>query len=262
MLAFAMAMASCVTLFLIISSFVAEREVAVGVATLPFVSVSHVYEMLERHDARKPTDAKSATDIASFSGFGLHWLLVVGLGVLILVGIMNLMLMIAWLLCTISAASGATFPSARAMVPIGLPFGLAGGYLLGRWIGGRIRSHGILAVLTVVVLGTTLGKALDFLGLSPAELKEIYGPDGLAGSAGSIEDFLVQISFGVVLYFSVAAIGYWRGRRNRQVKYFRYLLNVLPADTRDTIVGMAYDEARVVTRRSQPARLSRQSQAA
>jgi hypothetical protein len=70
------------------------------------------------------------------------------------------------------------------------------------------------------------------------------------------------ISFGVVLYFSVAAIGYWRGRRNRQVKYFRNLLNVLPADTRDTIVGMAYDEARVVSRLAQPAKVSRQSQPA
>ena len=77
-----------------------------------------------------------------------------------------------------------------------------------------------------VVSLAKLDHFFDFLGLSPAELKEIYGPDGLAGGAGSIEDFLVQISFGVVLYFSVAAIGYWRGRRNRQCSNRRDRLRI------------------------------------
>ena len=55
---------------------------------------------------------------------------------------------------------------------------------------------------------------------------------------------------GTVLFLVLGAIGYWRGRRNRQVKYFRFLLEALPVPTRETLIQMIYEEARAVTQKS------------
>ena len=41
-------------------------------------------------------------------------------------------------------------------------------------------------------------------------------------------------------------IGYWRGRKYRLSRYLHYLLDVLPAETRDTVIDLAFDEARKI----------------
>ena len=38
-------------------------------------------------------------------------------------------------------------------------------------------------------------------------------------------------------------IGYWRGRNFRLSRYLHYLLSVLPADTRDLVIELAFGEA-------------------
>jgi hypothetical protein len=41
-------------------------------------------------------------------------------------------------------------------------------------------------------------------------------------------------------------LGYWRGQKYRLSKYLHYLLDVLPAETRDTVIGLAFDEAQKI----------------
>lgn len=251
-IAFAMAMACCLTLYFLVSAIVAEREVAIGVATLPFVSVSHVYETLERAGVRRAQAAGTSEAVASFQDFGLPWVLVVLCGALMVIGIMNLAVLGAEALAAVSSAEGTVFPTAKSMMPFDLPFAVVGSYLLGRWIGGRCRSHGVLALLAACVFGATLGKAIDFLALSMSDLRDVYGEDGLVAGAGTFADFFAQAALGAMLYSVVGGIGYWRGRRNRQSKYLRYLLTALPRETRDTLLGMAYEEARSTTRLPRP----------
>jgi hypothetical protein len=46
-----------------------------------------------------------------------------------------------------------------------------------------------------------------------------------------------------VFYAGPIYLGYWMGRRSRMNKYFSYLLAVLPKDTRNLVVTLAYEEA-------------------
>ena len=49
-------------------------------------------------------------------------------------------------------------------------------------------------------------------------------------------------------------IGYWRGKRQSLSKYLHYLLSVLPPQTRDTVVELAFDEAQKVSAAARDAR--------
>ena len=51
-------------------------------------------------------------------------------------------------------------------------------------------------------------------------------------------------------------IGYWRGKRQSLSKYLYYLLSVLPPQTRDTVVELAFEEAQKVSAAARDARPS------
>jgi len=240
-IAFAMALASCVGLFLLMSAIVAQREVALGVATLPFAAVSHVYETLERAALRSSGAVSAEIGIASFKGFGLPWFVIAPCGIAIVLGFMNAAVLLAYAIALVCVINGASFATGAAFIPISFPFSVAGAYLLGRWIGARCRSHGIPVVVAVSILGAFLAKAVDFLLLPDEMLKNLYGTI-LTGVV--IQDYLVQAAGGSVFILIFAAFGYWRGRHNRVLKYFRYLLGAIPPATRETLLTMAYDEAR------------------
>jgi len=48
-----------------------------------------------------------------------------------------------------------------------------------------------------------------------------------------------------------ALLGYWRGRKLRLSKYLYYLLGVLPKETRDAVVELAFDEAQKISKARQ-----------
>jgi hypothetical protein len=94
-------------------------------------------------------------------------------------------------------------------------------------------------MLLIVVL--TWAAALGMSSVFPDKLYE-------AALILSIVEFPFEIFSGL--------IGYWRGRKYRLAAYLHYLLGVLPAETRDTVVELAFDEARKVASSGRRARIS------
>jgi hypothetical protein len=51
-------------------------------------------------------------------------------------------------------------------------------------------------------------------------------------------------------------LGYWRGQKYRLSKYLHYLLGVLPAETRDAVIELAFEEAQKAPAATGRARIS------
>ena len=48
----------------------------------------------------------------------------------------------------------------------------------------------------------------------------------------------------IILFILVPGLlGYWRGQKFRLSKYLHYLLGVLPTETRDLVIDLAFEEA-------------------
>jgi hypothetical protein len=103
-------------------------------------------------------------------------------------------------------------------------------YLVGRWIGARVASHGLLVVLAVVLIGRVLVSIFDSL-------------------LGYGTFFLDPITLGIFILItaligSIGVLGYWHGFKAREACYIWYLLSNLPSDSREPIESLLYDEVR------------------
>jgi hypothetical protein len=145
----------------------------------------------------------------------------------------------AWLVEFAFKATGET-PSLQSMnilsawmtLPI-LGFCL---FALGRWVGVRSAAAGYW----ILPAGFVIGRILDLFGiylLYPASWKVLsvafQSALGIASIAG-----ILSIIVGIGL------VGVWRGDRSRFGSYFNSLLRQVSGPTRDTLLQMAFEEAR------------------
>ena len=103
-------------------------------------------------------------------------------------------------------------------------------YFVGRWIGTRCSSKGMIAILLIIFLSTAMDLIFNFMF-----------PD----DPGDFPSMLLDLTS---LLFSIPAgvIGYRRGRKYRLSRYLHYLLSVLPPETRDTVIDLAFGEAQKI----------------
>ncbi len=214
-------------------------EMAEGLAALPIVGSHHIAELLERHDARRSLEPNRATAIHTLKGYELSWYALAAYGAIILVAVVQLAGGIVGLIMGLIAPSqqGFTQNELLAIAVISIPTQLAGGYFVGRWIGARSAPRaGVAAIFTCAVAAALISRIIDFSIMSHDDIQTAYG----SVDAGR---FLTLALITFVIFAVSAGLGYWRGTARRQTTYMAYLLNVLPADTRETLVNLAYEEA-------------------
>jgi hypothetical protein len=90
----------------------------------------------------------------------------------------------------------------------------------------------MIAVLLAIIISTAFWRVVDLL--TPGE--EEFTPS---------EQALDLLRFPFLI--CTGLIGYRRGRKYRLSRYLHYLLDVLPAETRDTVIDLAFDEARKIS---------------
>ena len=173
--AFVIAIVIALASFGTIYSVLKDAHMAEGVAALPLVACHHIAEMLERREARRSVASGKKADIFTLKAFGLSWPIMAACGILILFAVVQISGLVGALLLIIlwpdGKATGLQFIYLNAVfIYIG---GTLGGYTVGRWIGSRCASHGILAVLFAVVLVTLLNRATDLI-MSAAQYKHAY----------------------------------------------------------------------------------------
>jgi hypothetical protein len=233
-----MAMGTILFIAVLLAGGVAHVEVAGAIGAMPLVAVPHIYDTLERVEARKSVTSGHKIMIPTFEGFSVSWPIMVVAGTIVVIVITQFTGAIAG---GIADACGARTPSVIGTVGlVSIPFQLAVGYVLGNWIGARSARNGIGAVVFVAALGPTGTKLFDYMVVSADEWRELYGYDKTPA---------VLIGH-ILLLFAMWAIpgllGFWRGRKKRISKYMLYLLSLLPADTRSALSDLAFDEANKV----------------
>lgn len=179
----------------------------------------------------KPGISLQPRGIVKPEGYLLSWFRVTFFGALLFLAGSLLLSFFAGVLLGIFLPSSALEPESELFLSAAIPPLLFGqgitAYLVGRWAGVRTDKHAYLAVVAVIVIGRILLASIDsFLG---------YGEpiDGLAMVFFLIFTIIIGI-FG--------SIGFWAGKKAREAGYIWYLLSNLPAESRETIESLLYEE--------------------
>ena len=112
-------------------------------------------------------------------------------------------------------------------------------FLVGRWVGRRSVANGLLTIFLIGLIARTATTLGDIFLVAPKELESFLSDLG----AGSIPLLVIkQLVAGIVLFFVLGALGYWRGRGQRLGSYLGYLLKKVPDATQHAIVELAFKE--------------------
>ena len=212
--------------------------VALPLAGSIISSLPKVAELLERQESIKRLAAGGRKPVYDFRGFQIAWPLMVVYGTVALSfvgqaagGIAGIGLAATGV--PSEGGNAATFAKATGF--FGMVATILGSYLVGRWIGARTARLGIVALLLIAPLTAAAAVGMDVLLLPD----EVYR--GMQRSGILTE--IAKISFIVVVF---GLLGYWRGQRQRLSKYLDYLLSVLPSQTSESVVELAYEESQKV----------------
>jgi hypothetical protein len=233
-LAFVIILIAALTIFAIGHALTINTELVDAAAALPLAGCSQILELLEKREAKRKLTTGQQGAIQSLDGFSISWPLMAAYGTIILIAVTQI---VSGLTGAITAASGINGAGALIVIGlVGLLTELLAGYFVGRWVGTRSRNHGIIAIFVMSSLSAVLARVIDFY-LLPADAYQIFGVEK------SMTLFFTGTLGSFLLLLLPALLGYWRGSRLRMVKYLRFLLAILPADTQVTLIDLAFQEA-------------------
>jgi hypothetical protein len=222
-----------------------SQAVTAGItfAGLVLSTFPKVAEFLEQQASRKRLAAGRRKPVYDFRGFQIAWPLMVVYGTVALSLVGQTAAGIAGLiLASVMSFEGENAPKAAMATGVfGIIATIFGAYLVGRWIGARTSRLGIVAMLLIAPLTAVAGVELDVLLMPDEVYRGTFGSEGLA-----FFGILMRITKTAFIIVVPGLIGYWRGQRRRLSKYLDYLLSVLPQQTRDTVVDLAFEEAQKV----------------
>ena len=249
-IAFLATLAASAAIFYIFSNLIGDDKVALAAAGIFLIATPKIYDELEKLAARKhgSTDVGSAGAVRDLKGFAIPWKAILSLSIILEVGITNVAAACGGLILgLLEILSNADLgPEINSLVVsmagfIGLPIIAVGFYLGGRWVGSRSSRRGVFVAILGVILGLAVSLGIDYLMLSTTEFSNIYLGYNIFGS--EYYGFAAGILGNLILKLVPFLIGYWRGRQMRLAKYVNYLLSVVPIDTRESLVVLAFDEA-------------------
>ncbi|HZP08714.1 hypothetical protein [Methyloceanibacter sp.] len=222
-----------------------NAQVSEALAAVPLIGSHHLAEALERQSARQSLVAGRPTAIFAFEGYTVAWPYLVAFGILIAAGITFISGFLSGVGLAFILPQSAFFAYPQIVVSVSLlviiPATIAGGYIAGRWIGARTRStlHGLVIVLAVSVMSAAINAVVNYLAIIWSGAAE-----ALQMGEVNILDFAEGAGISLAAFLAGGLLGFWRGNRQKMTKYLSYLLSILPKDTGDLIVKLAYDEAR------------------
>ena len=228
-LAFAIALVGIIAVFLALSFVGVDKTIAGPIATAIVGAIPYLRESLDKQ-ALPGALRKASPVILSFDGFGMPPQRLILYGALILFATMNLASAFGGMLVGLSGQTMETAGVVAKGVALVIVFPTA--FLVGRWVGRRSVSKGIITVFLIAACARVATTLLDLFLTSPGEIVAFIGMSPWK-----------QIIYGVLLLFLCGWLGYWRGRRQRLASYLTYLLGRVSTETREAIVELAFAEA-------------------
>jgi hypothetical protein len=208
----------------------AAKPLAAGfMGAIPFV-----HQLLQNRGSHLSLSA-GKRGIVSRSGYSMPWYLLALYGALILIGVSQL----ASGLCGAAAALAEVPKSDFILIAmLGTIPTMIFAYLIGTWIGARSERKGLLAILIAAVSVPIFDRAFAFIVMGRKEMGIVFQNESV------FVLFVIPIAALGLLLTVPGLFGYWRGRRMHLSRYLGYLLRALPEDCRETLVNLAYDEAK------------------
>lgn len=237
--------ASASFIYVVLTAAGVEKAAALPIAAMPLNGIVFVHQTLEKGSLR-PNFRALPRGVVDFQGFALPWYQLLVYGTLIFAALKQIGGFIGGVAAGLARVASMDALAAIAGI-VGNLVGIIAIYAICAWIGTRCAKYTYLVGLGVPFLGNAIGGAVDFTFLSNAEFVSFFGAPKSAGF------FLIQVLLGTLLVAPFAMLGIWRGRRARLSAYLSYLLGLLPASTRSSIIDLAYEEVKVLTAGTQRA---------
>jgi hypothetical protein len=212
---------------------------AAALAGLPVAAFPKIAEFLERQEGRRNLAARDRHPLYNFKAFQIPWPLMVVYGAVACAMALQVAAYIGGYVASNLPGTGAEKFQALTLL-IFWPVSISAAYLSGRWVGSRGSGRGVIATLLLIILTVAIGLLADFI--MPEEAYE-----SVTNVKRNFVSLLRQAGIQAAVLAVPALLGYWRGRKLRLAKYLYYLLGVLPAETRDTVVELAFDEAQKIS---------------
>jgi hypothetical protein len=246
-LAVTVAIGASTALYLLATALGLPTEIAKGLAGLPAFTIKEVYEFLETRSAKLALAKVGSTAIANLEEFSINPLAAFLLATIMFAGTILLIGAVAGVLLSIGAAvagSGVLDTNTKLFVWLviytSFPLKVIASAYIGRWIGTRSPNHGFAVAAGSVLFGSILSCVFSVLMMSDDMFKAFTGGEKTI-TAELMQ--LITVVPDMLIYMIVAALGVWSGRRRQLARYLTFILNVLPSETRQSIVEMARDEA-------------------
>jgi hypothetical protein len=214
-------------------------DVAKGLAGIPAFGIKNTYEFLEIRSAKIGLLNRQTNSLAKFEEYSVHPVLAVILASIMFIGMITLINLATGFL------NGMALSQAKNKIDVG------------RWIGARVLKVPFLVAIACAVT-TCLFLFLEDIGIAYFAMDDQAFSAFLHYEKSNVLQAMISHAENVGNLFLFAeytictAIGVWLGRRRRLVRYLNFVLNVLPAATREVIVEVARDEAIRVSRKGVP----------
>jgi hypothetical protein len=220
----AIAVVGIIVVFFVLSLVGLDRSIAGTAATAIIGGIPYLRDSLDKSGLLRAR--RTHRTVLSFDGFGLSPQKLILNGTLILFAAMNLSAAL------VGVAKGGAALDFKTIALVATIVVYPTIFLVGRWVGRRSVSKGLLAIFLICVFARLASSLLDLTLMSTKELTSYTGMS-----------VWQQIVLGVAFLFAVGCLGYWRGRRQRLAAYLTYLLGRVPTDRREAIVKLAFAQA-------------------
>jgi hypothetical protein len=214
---------------------VAKTIGGVIIASFPVIA-----EFLERQKGRKNLAAGKQRPVYDFRGFQITWPLMAVYGTIIVVVVFALGPFLVGFIRGFYNGFVAGYykqegPQIQpdelywADIIVSYLVSITGSYLVGRWIGTRCARRGVVAILLIGPLASA-----------------IYIATNLPVREMEVQTILHEFAIRTCIFWGAGLFGHWRGKRYKLSAYLHYLMRVLPAETRETVVELTFEEAQKV----------------
>jgi hypothetical protein len=215
-----------------LSMFEMTKEAAKPIVGSFPLTIPAVHQLLQKSGSRLSLSPKKR-GVVSLQGYTMPVVMLAFYGILIMLSMSEMM---GFLAGAAALAAGVAVEKLGNILALAIVPQMIVAYFVGRWIGVRSRSKGLLAVLAVAFFVPLID--LVIILLRP-DLGKPFFPQ-----KPTIAELLIVLLVSAVKLGVPALFGFWRGRVIQLSRYLAYLLRALPQDSRDALVNLASDEAK------------------
>lgn len=233
-IAFCIAISAIIVAAYLLTVAGVPKEIAGSISTTIMGSVPFLRETLEKRKQLAAPDGQSDL-IVTLAGYGLPMSRLILYGWLFMLASLEFASGVGGVIAGLGEIKTEYFVTTVILVTSITAWPAI--FFVGRWIGKRCISQGILTVIITAFIARLSGSLVDIIIMPATAYEEFFGKRSLG-------QFFFAIIAGTILFSIFALIGYWRGRHQRLAGYLNYLMKQVPADDREAIVELVYEEAR------------------